>query len=176
VKMGSRVFDCPPITAKAEIATHIDFGECFTFGIIFNRRHSTKDPELLLSASCVGFGGFRGPIQHYASLLGTRRLTVDPKPTIRKIPANVTDEQMAFKIPGRWTGVLPDNLASAQLENELQRMILRGMEQGARVSDIARSLKLSRAQACQIHKALLAKAADSDLFQGARHQNVNAAA
>ena len=78
---------------------------------------------------------------------------------------------MAFTIPGRWTDVLPDNIASAQLENELQRMILRGMEQGARVSNIARSLKLSRALACQIHKAaLLAKAADSDLFQGARHQ------
>ncbi len=41
----------------------------------------------------------------------------------------------------------------------MQRMILRGVEQGARVSDIARSLKLSRAQACQLHKAaLLAKA------------------
>ena len=66
---------------------------------------------------------------------------------------------MAFKIPGRWTDVLPDNIASAQLENELQRMILRGMEQGARFSDIARSLKLSRAQACQLYKAaLLAKA------------------
>ena len=59
----------------------------------------------------------------------------------------------------RWTDVLPYNLALAQSENELQRMILRGMAQGARVSDIARSLKLSRAQACQIHKAaLLAKA------------------
>jgi hypothetical protein len=59
----------------------------------------------------------------------------------------------------RWTDVLPDNLASAQSENEMQRMILRGVTQGARVSDIARSLKLSRAQACQIHKAaLLAKA------------------
>ena len=59
----------------------------------------------------------------------------------------------------RWTDVLPDNLASAQSENELQRMILRGVAQGARVSDIARSLKLSRTQACQIYKtALLAKA------------------
>ena len=66
---------------------------------------------------------------------------------------------MAFRIPGRWTDVLPDNIASAQLENELQRMILRGMEQGARVSDIARSLKLSPAQPYQLHKAaLLAKA------------------
>jgi hypothetical protein len=47
----------------------------------------------------------------------------------------------------------------AQSEIELQRMILRGVAQGARVSDIARSLKLSRPQACQIHKAtLLAKA------------------
>jgi hypothetical protein len=37
-------------------------------------------------------------------------------------------------------------------------MILRGVAQGARFSDIARSLKLSRAQACQIHKtALLAE-------------------
>jgi DNA-binding NarL/FixJ family response regulator len=55
----------------------------------------------------------------------------------------------------RWTDVLPDNLASAQSENEMQRMILRGVAQGTRVSDIARSLKLSRAQACQIHKAAL---------------------
>ena len=68
-----------------------------------------------------------------------------------------------------WTDVLPDNLASAQLENELQRMILRGMEQGARVSDIARSLKLSRAQACQIHKAaLLAKAVPILIYFKAR--------
>ncbi len=60
----------------------------------------------------------------------------------------------------RWTEVLPDNLASAQSENELQRMILLGVAQGARISDIARSLKLRRAQACRIHKAaLLAKAA-----------------
>ena len=59
----------------------------------------------------------------------------------------------------RWAEVLPDDLASAQSENELQRMILRGVAQGARVSHIARSLKLSRAQACQLHKAaLLAKA------------------
>ena len=59
----------------------------------------------------------------------------------------------------RWAEVLPDDLVSAQSENELQRMILRGVAQGARVSDIARSLKLSRAQACQLHKAaLLAKA------------------
>jgi len=76
---------------------------------------------------------------------------------------------MAFTIPGRWTDVLPDNIASAQLENELQRMILRGMEQGARVSDIARSLKLSRAQACQIHKAaLLAKAVPILIYFKAR--------
>jgi hypothetical protein len=76
---------------------------------------------------------------------------------------------MAFRIPGRWTDVLPDNIASAQLENELQRMILRGMEQGARVSDIARSLKLSRAQACQIHKAaLLAKAVPILIYFKAR--------
>jgi hypothetical protein len=59
----------------------------------------------------------------------------------------------------RWTSVLPDNLASAQSENELQRMVLRGLAQGARISDIARSLGLSRAQAYQLHKAaLLAKA------------------
>ena len=59
----------------------------------------------------------------------------------------------------RWTDVLPDDLASAQSENELQRMILRGLAQGARISDIARSLGLSRAQAYQLHKAaLLAKA------------------
>ena len=59
----------------------------------------------------------------------------------------------------RWANVLPGNLVAAQSENELQRMILRGLEQGARISDIARSLKLSRAQACQMHKAaLLAKA------------------
>ena len=39
-------------------------------------------------------------------------------------------------------------------------MILRGVAHGARISaDIARCLKLSRAQACQMHKAaLLAKA------------------
>ena len=49
----------------------------------------------------------------------------------------------------RCTDVLPDNLALAQSENELQRMILRGVAQGARVSDIARSLKLSRTHACQ---------------------------
>ena len=48
-------------------------------------------------------------------------------------------------------------------------MILRGMEQGARVSDIARSLKLSRAQACQIHKAaLLAKAVPILIYFKAR--------
>ena len=59
----------------------------------------------------------------------------------------------------RWARVVPENLASAQSENELQRMILRGMAQGARISDIARSLGLSRAQACQLHKAaLMAKA------------------
>ena len=59
----------------------------------------------------------------------------------------------------RWTSVLPDNLASAQSENELQRMVLRGLAQGARISDIARSLGLSRTQAHQLHKAaLLAKA------------------
>jgi len=59
----------------------------------------------------------------------------------------------------RWADVLPDNLVSAQSENELQRMILRGVAQGARVSDIARALKLSRAQACLLYKAaLLAKA------------------
>jgi FixJ family two-component response regulator len=59
----------------------------------------------------------------------------------------------------RWARVVPENLASAQSENELQRMILRGVAQGARISDIARSLGLSRAQACQLHKAaLMAKA------------------
>ncbi len=59
----------------------------------------------------------------------------------------------------RWANVLPDDLASAQSENELQRMVLRGVTQGARVSDIARSLGLSRAQAYRLHKAaLLAKA------------------
>jgi hypothetical protein len=59
----------------------------------------------------------------------------------------------------RWANLLPDNLASAQAENALQRMILRGVAQGARISDIACSLGLSRAQACQLHKAaLLAKA------------------
>jgi hypothetical protein len=64
-----------------------------------------------------------------------------------------------LRTQGRWADVLPDNLVSAQSENELQRMILRGVAQGARVSDIARSLKLSRAQACQLQKAaLLAKA------------------
>jgi hypothetical protein len=69
----------------------------------------------------------------------------------------------------RWTDVLPDNLASAQSENELQRMILRGVAQGARVSDIARSLKLSRAQACQLHKAaLLAKAVPVLIYFKAR--------
>ena len=51
----------------------------------------------------------------------------------------------------------------------MQRMILRGMEQGACVSDIARSLKLSRAQACQIHKAaLLAKAVPILIYFKAR--------
>ena len=69
----------------------------------------------------------------------------------------------------RWAEVLPDNLVSAQSENELQRMILRGVAQGARVSDIARSLKLSRAQACQIHKAaLLAKAVPILIYFKAR--------
>jgi hypothetical protein len=59
----------------------------------------------------------------------------------------------------RWANVLPEDLVPAQSENELQRMILRGVAQGARASDIARSLKLSRAQACQLYKAaLLAKA------------------
>jgi hypothetical protein len=37
----------------------------------------------------------------------------------------------------RWTDVLPDSLVPAQAENELQRMVLRGVAQGARVSDIA---------------------------------------
>ena len=37
----------------------------------------------------------------------------------------------------------------------MQRMILRGVAQGARVSDIARCLGLSRARACQLHKAAL---------------------
>jgi hypothetical protein len=69
----------------------------------------------------------------------------------------------------RWTDVLPDNLASAQSENELQRMILRGVAQGARVSDIARSLKLSRAQAYQMHKAaLLAKSVPVLIYFKAR--------
>lgn len=58
----------------------------------------------------------------------------------------------------KWAKVLPDNLVSAQSENELQRMVLRGAAQGARISDIARCLGLSRAQAYQLHKAaLLAK-------------------
>ena len=48
-------------------------------------------------------------------------------------------------------------------------MILRGVAQGARISDIARSLKLSRAQACQIHKAaLLAKAVPVLIYFKAR--------
>ena len=59
----------------------------------------------------------------------------------------------------RWADVLPENLVSAQSENELQRMILRGLAQGARISDIARCLKLTQAQAYQLHKAaILAKA------------------
>jgi hypothetical protein len=62
---------------------------------------------------------------------------------------------------------------------KLQRMILRGMAQGARVPDIARSLKLSRAQACQLHKAaLLARAVPVLIYFKARdtnnHQYVNA--
>ena len=69
----------------------------------------------------------------------------------------------------RWANVLPDNLVSAQSENELQRMILRGVAQGARISDIARSLKLSRAQAYQLHKAaLLAKAVPVLIYFKAR--------
>ncbi len=60
------------------------------------------------------------------------------------------------KTQEKWTNILPDELASAQAENELQRMIMRGVAQSARISDIARSLKLSRAQACQLRKAALA--------------------
>ena len=68
-----------------------------------------------------------------------------------------------------WANVLPDQLASAQAENELQRMILRGMAQGASVSDVARSLKLSRAQAYQLYKAaLLAKAVPALIYFKAR--------
>ena len=64
-----------------------------------------------------------------------------------------------LRTQGRWAQVLPDNLVSAQAENELQRMILRALAQGARLSDVARSLKMNRAQACRLHKAaLLAKA------------------
>ena len=63
----------------------------------------------------------------------------------------------------RWANVLPENLVSAQSENELQRMILRGLAQGARVTEIARSLKLSRAQAHQLHKAALLGKRCSDL-------------
>ena len=55
----------------------------------------------------------------------------------------------------KWASVLPHDLVSAQSENELQRMILRGVTQGARVSDIARSLRLSRAQACHLRKVAL---------------------
>jgi hypothetical protein len=44
-------------------------------------------------------------------------------------------------------------LVSAQAENELQRMILRGVAQGARISNIARCR-----ESCS----------GSDLFQGAR--------
>jgi hypothetical protein len=55
----------------------------------------------------------------------------------------------------KWAKVLPENLVSAQSENELQRMVLRGLAQGARVSDIARSLGLSRAQAYHLRKAAL---------------------
>ena len=69
----------------------------------------------------------------------------------------------------RWTDVLPEDIASVQSENELQRMILRGVAQGARVSDIARSLKLSRAQAYQLYKAaLLAKAVPALIYFKAR--------
>jgi hypothetical protein len=69
----------------------------------------------------------------------------------------------------RWAAVLPGNLVPAQSENELQRMILRGMAQGACISDIARSLKLSRAQACQLYKAaLLAKAVPVLIYFKAR--------
>jgi hypothetical protein len=69
----------------------------------------------------------------------------------------------------RWADVLPDDLVSAQAENELQRMILRGIAQGARISDIARSLGLSRAQACQLHKAArLAKAVPVLIYFKAR--------
>ena len=65
--------------------------------------------------------------------------------------------------------MLPDDLVAAQSENELQRMIMRGVAQGARVSDIARCLKLSRAQACQLHKAaLLAKAVPIQIYFKAR--------
>jgi len=75
-----------------------------------------------------------------------------------------------LRTQGRWADVLPDNLVSAQSENELQRMILRGAAQGTRVSDIARSLKLSRAQACQIHKAaLLTKAVPVLIYFKARN-------
>ena len=70
---------------------------------------------------------------------------------------------------GKWTDVLPEDLASAQSENELQRMITRGVAQGARISDIARSLKLSRAQACHLHKAArLAKAVPVLIYFTAR--------
>jgi hypothetical protein len=64
-----------------------------------------------------------------------------------------TPSKWLSKTHERWASVLPDDLAAAQSENELQRMILRGVAQGARVSDIARSLGLSRSQACQLHKA-----------------------
>jgi hypothetical protein len=48
-------------------------------------------------------------------------------------------------------------------------MILRGVAQGARVSDIARSLGLNRAQACQLHRAaLLAKAVPVLIYFKAR--------
>jgi hypothetical protein len=41
-----------------------------------------------------------------------------------------TINKWLLKNQERWTDVLPDNLASAQSENELQRMILRGAAQG----------------------------------------------
>ena len=48
-------------------------------------------------------------------------------------------------------------------------MILRAVAQGARVSDIARSFKLSQAQACQLQKAaLLAKAVPVLIYFKAR--------
>ena len=76
---------------------------------------------------------------------------------------------MALKNPGKVGGRPPDNLASAQSENEMQRMILRDMAQGACVSDIARSLRLSRAQASHLHRAaLLAKAVPVLIYFKAR--------